>query len=133
VALDLASQNALLRLWKVLDEPRVFPFKFDEVYSSRYANAQSPNHSLKDVCSEKLDFYLNKIATRSFRTDINVYTNEELAEDPIDPAEMARQYYTKIRPVVGEPHRRRLKHMFHKGTIQRFTKRAQVVPRPHNI
>jgi len=49
VALDLASQNALLRIWKVLDEPRVFPFKCENVYELRFEKAQKANHSLMDI------------------------------------------------------------------------------------
>lgn len=51
VALDLASQNALLRIWKVLDEPRVFPFKCENVYELRFEKAQKANHSLMDIVS----------------------------------------------------------------------------------
>ena len=53
VALDLAAQDGLLRIWKVLDEPHVFPFKFEEDYASRFERAQKPNHSLADVCSKR--------------------------------------------------------------------------------
>jgi hypothetical protein len=53
VALDLAAQNALLSLWRVTDEPRVFPYKLEEVYASRFERAQRQNHSIGDICAEE--------------------------------------------------------------------------------
>uniref|UniRef100_A0A914HWZ8 Large ribosomal subunit protein mL44 n=1 Tax=Globodera rostochiensis TaxID=31243 RepID=A0A914HWZ8_GLORO len=119
VALDLAAQNGLLRLWRVSDQPRVFPFKFEEVYATRFDKAQQTNHRLRDVCGE--------------RTDLRLYTPDELARDPIDMTKMSKQYFTKIKPKVGIPHRRRQRHMFSRGTINRMSFRAFVKPTPHTI
>ncbi|KAL3106170.1 hypothetical protein niasHT_016857 [Heterodera trifolii] len=119
VALDLAAQNGLLRLWRVADHPRVFPFKFEEVYATRFEQAQQRNHRLSDVCGEN--------------TDLSLYTPEELARDPIDMVDMCNQYYTKIRPDVGIPLRRRQRHKFSRGTISRLSRRFLVKPTIFNI
>lgn len=51
--MDLAAQDGLLRLWHVADEPRVFPFKCEELYAERFEKAQQPNHRLNDICVER--------------------------------------------------------------------------------
>uniref|UniRef100_A0A915PBF6 39S ribosomal protein L50, mitochondrial n=1 Tax=Meloidogyne floridensis TaxID=298350 RepID=A0A915PBF6_9BILA len=119
VALDLASQNALLRIWKVLDEPRVFPFKCENVYELRFEKAQKANHSLMDIVSVD--------------TDVGLYSPEELAQDPLDPVDTTRFYQNKVNPELGLPHRKRLRHMFSYGSIMRRPRRSMVKPQPHNI
>ncbi|KAF7638233.1 Ku domain-containing protein [Meloidogyne graminicola] len=112
VALDMAAQNALLKLWKVLDEPRVFPFKFEQIYESRFEKAQRSNHSLKDICAKD--------------TDIGIYSAEELAQDPLDPVDMANFYQNRVKPTLGLPHRKRLRHLFSYGSIMRRARRSMI-------
>lgn len=58
---------------------------------------------------------------------------EELEQDPMDVAAVAQQYMEKIRPEVGLPLRRRLRHVFSRGSVAKRSFRYRVKPRVYTI
>lgn len=55
IAVDLAAQDALLKLWNVSNDNRVFPFKNIDIYQESFKNQSfnAQNHSLREVCQER--------------------------------------------------------------------------------
>ena len=56
IAVDLAAQDALLKLWNVSNSTRVFPFKNVDIYQKSFKNQtfNVQNHSLRKICQERL-------------------------------------------------------------------------------
>ncbi|KAI1729434.1 hypothetical protein DdX_01675 [Ditylenchus destructor] len=121
IAVDLAAQDALLKLWNVSNDNRVFPFKNIDIYQESFKNQSfnAQNHSLREVCQES--------------TNLDLYSPEELLMDPIDLEEQAIRYQTKVAEEVGIPYRKRLMHKFSRGTFTANTQRKFVKPIPSKI
>lgn len=64
---------------------------------------------------------------------MELLSENELKQEPINVVEIAEQYREKVFSTVGYPHRKRLHHMFSRGTISKRTRRKLVRPLPHNI
>uniref|UniRef100_A0A915E534 Large ribosomal subunit protein mL44 n=1 Tax=Ditylenchus dipsaci TaxID=166011 RepID=A0A915E534_9BILA len=120
IAMDLAAQDALLKLWKVSNRNRVFPFKdIDSISSVFQHRANKQNHSIKDICEDS--------------TDLHLLTEEQLRFEPMDVEEEAYRYVKDIKPVVGLPHRKLLNHKFSRGSKTANTQRKLVKPLVRNI
>lgn len=120
IAVDLAAQDALLKLWNISTRARVFPFKkvssFSEVFQ-RLATNQ--NHSISDVCDSS--------------TDLRLLTEEQLNFDPMNVEEEANKYMREIKQVIGLPYRKRLHHKFSRGSKTANTLKKLVKPLARNI
>ncbi|KAI1721154.1 hypothetical protein Ddc_07594 [Ditylenchus destructor] len=121
IAVDLAAQDALLKLWNVSNDNRVFPFKNINIYQESFKNQtfNAQNHSLREVCRES--------------TNLDLYSPEELLMDPVDLEEQAIRYQTQVADQVGIPYRKRLMHKFSRGTFTANTQRKFVKPTPFKI
>ncbi|TKR68023.1 hypothetical protein L596_024073 [Steinernema carpocapsae] len=118
IACDLAAREGLLRRWDVTTD-RVFLFgdRFDK---NLFGQFSAPSYKLSDVCSPG--------------TDLSMLSVLELAEqDKLNVVEMALQYKDEIRPVVGQPLRKRLRHKFSRGSIAKRSFRYMVKPRVYTI
>lgn len=52
IAVDLAAQDALLKLWNVSSTSHTFPFTTSDEYKTLLEDFNKQNHSIREVCDE---------------------------------------------------------------------------------
>jgi len=115
VAVDLAAQATLLRLWGVTTNTLL---TFGEDVYQKNLSSLPKNHSLYEICDKE--------------RDLTLLTREELSYDPLDVLTIASNI-KEIEKEIGIPKWKHLRHKFSRGSLFRRSFRYLVKPRPHSI
>ncbi|KAI6190404.1 Ribosomal protein L44, mitochondrial [Aphelenchoides bicaudatus] len=115
IAVDLAAQDSLLKVWGVRWVEQSYNFVNSEIPNS----FEKPNHHLSSIVQKD--------------RDTSLLTWQEMVAEPIDKVAVAQNYANKILPETGVALRRRARHKFSRGTLAKRSFRYLVKPRPFTI
>ncbi|CAJ0943186.1 unnamed protein product, partial [Mesorhabditis belari] len=116
IAVDLASRDALLKMWDIVPE-KVFFFGDRAVNDVDFKAYQQPLSSLSALCGKGVN--------------ISLETTEP--DSGLNLVEAALRWRNEIEPVVGRTYTKRLRHKFSRGSLLRRTFRYLIKPRVYTV
>ncbi|KFD54542.1 hypothetical protein M513_04487 [Trichuris suis] len=113
VAVEMAARNSLIQLWKSNSVQFSFGTRGREIDVTGHFDR--PNWSIaKDL-------------------GIHVEADSTLYDEPLVPERLTLFYKNRIEKIEGTPYRRRLRHRFYPGTLNRKSPRRFIAPKPTSI